>query len=305
MPGKRKADDEAGADKKPKGDKKNKCVTEWTDVDWDSDAKTGDGKPWNLKICSWNVDGLRACVTKGGAEYLEHEQPDVMCFQETKVSQKKLPDEMKEIAGYPHCYWLAAEKDGYSGVGLVSKTKPLSVKFGFEEGGEDHNSEGRLITAEFESFYLVTTYVPNAGRGLVTLDKRMEWDPMFRKHVENLDKEKPVIICGDMNVAHQEIDLKNPKTNKKNAGFTQEERDGFTELLSAGFVDSYRHFYPKKEGAYTFWTYMMNCRAKNVGWRLDYFLVSSRLTSNIADCIIRDQVFGSDHCPVALLLDKP
>ena len=169
----------------------------------------------------------------------------------------------------------------------------------------------------------------NVSVGLVTLDKRMEWDPMLRKHVENLDKEKPVIICGDMNVAHQEIDLKNPKTNKKNAGFTQEERDGFTELLSAGFVDSYRldlspmliysykiwvnstwfkhfrHFYPKKEGAYTFWTYMMNCRAKNVGWRLDYFLVSSRLTSNIADCIIRDQVFGSDHCPIALLLDKP
>ena len=179
---------------------------------------------------------------------------------------------------------------------MLSKTKPVSVTYGFEEGEniEDHNSEGRLITAEFDSYFLVTTYVPNAGRGLVTLDKRMEWDPLFRSHVENLDKKKPVIICGDMNVAHTEIDLKNPKTNKKNAGFTQEERDGFTGLLGAGFVDSFRHFYPKKEGAYTFWTYMMNSRAKNTGWRLDYFLVSERLVPKLADCVIRSEVYGSD-----------
>ena len=190
---------------------------------------------------------------------------------------------------------------------MLSKTKPVSVMYGFEEGEntEDHNSEGRLITAEFDSYFLVTTYVPNAGRGLVTLDKRMEWDLLFRKHVETLDKKKPVIICGDMNVAHTEIDLKNPKTNKKNAGFTQEERDGFAELLGAGFVDSFRHFYPKKEGAYTFWTYMMNSRAKNTGWRLDYFLVSERLRPKLADCLIRSEVFGSDHCPLTLLLEKP
>merc|ERR1712098_537025 len=222
--------------------------------------------------------------------------------QETKGSKDKLPQEMKEIKGYPYCYWLAAKKDGYSGVGLVSKTEPISVKYGFDDDS-DHDDEGRLISAEFDSHYVVTTYVPNAGRGLVTLDKRMEWDPLFRKHVENLDKLKPVIICGDMNVAHQEIDLKNPKTNKKNAGFTQEERDGFTQLIGAGFTDTFRQMNPEKEFAYTFWTYMMNCRDKNVGWRLDYFLVSNRMSANVVDSLIRDQVFGSDHCPIVLLLD--
>merc|ERR1712059_104513 len=202
-------------------------------------------------------------------------------------------------------YWLAAEKDGYSGVGSVSKTEPLSVKYGFQgsKEGDQHNSEGRLITAEYPGFYLVTTYVPNAGRKLVTLDKRLDWDPMFRQHVTELDKVKPVIICGDMNVAHQEVDLKNPKTNKKNAGFTQEERDGFSELLDQGFVDTFRQLNPDKKDAFTFWTYMMNCRAKNVGWRLDYFLVSTRLMDSVADCVIRDKVFGSDHCPITLLLN--
>jgi len=216
-----------------------------------------------------------------------------------------VPEEMLH-ADYPHRYWLAAQKDGYSGVGLLSKTKPLSVEFGFRsKDGEEHDQDGRLITVEFDSFYLLNAYVPNAGRKLVTLDKRMRWDPMFRSYVEKLDKKKPVIICGDMNVAHNEIDLKNPKTNKRNAGFTQEERDGFTELLGAGFVDSFRHFYPKKEGAYTFWTYMMNSRAKNTGWRLDYFLVSERLAPRLADCAIRNQVYGSDHCPLTLLLENP
>jgi len=305
MPGKRKnAEDTGSEDKKQKGDKKNKSDTQWDEIDWKSSAKTAGGTKWNYKVSSWNVDGLRACCNKGGAEFLTHEEPDVICFQETKVSEDKLPQEMKEIKGYPYCYWLAAKKDGYSGVGLVSKNEPISIKYGFDDDS-DHNDEGRLITAEFDSHYVVTTYVPNAGRGLVTLDKRMEWDPLFRKHVENLDKLKPVIICGDMNVAHQEIDLKNPKTNKKNAGFTQEERDGFTQLIGAGFVDSFRHFYPKSEGSYTFWTYMMNCRAKNVGWRLDYFLVSSRLVPSLADAIIRDKVFGSDHCPLTLLMEKP
>jgi len=317
MPSKRAAED-----KEPKGSpaskqkssegvknspapKKNKTATEWSSINFSSDAKTGEGNPWNLKLSSWNVDGLRACCNKGGAEFLTHEMPDILCLQETKVSEKKLPEEMKDLAEYPHCYWLAAEKEGYSSVGLLSKTKPLTVEFGFKTGGEDHNSEGRLITAEFDTFYLVTTYVPNAGRGLVTLDKRMDWDPRLREHVNTLDKVKPVIICGDMNVAHKEIDLKNPKGNKKNAGFTQEERDGFTELLETGFVDSFRHFYPDKEGSYSFWTYMMNCRAKNVGWRLDYFIVSQRLVPKLADCLMREQVFGSDHCPITLLLQKP
>jgi len=249
------------------------------------------------------VDGLRACVGKGGAGILEHESPDIICFQETKVTEEKLPSEVKDLKDYPYTYWLAAEKDGYSGVGLLSKSEPLSVKYGFGEEGEEHNKEGRLITAEFPAFYLVTAYVTNAGKKLVTLDKRMDWDIKFRSHLSKLDKIKPVVICGDMNVAHQEIDLKNPKTNKKNAGFTQEERDGFTELLELGFTDTFRQLNPEKEFAYTFWTYMMNCRAKNVGWRLDYFLVSNRMSANVVDSLIRDQVFGSDHCPIVLLLD--
>jgi len=318
MPGKRLAKDKeakgASKAKKPKVDqdvksspaaKKNKVVTDWDSINFSSSAKTGEEKPWNLKLSSWNVDGLRACCAKGGADYLKHEMPDVLCLQETKVSTDKLPEEMKDLPDYPYRYWLAAEKEGYSSVGLLSKTEPVSVEYGFKEGGEEHNSEGRLITAEFSTFYLVTAYVPNAGRGLVTLDKRMDWDPRLREHLVALDKKKPVIVCGDMNVAHTEIDLKNPKTNKKNAGFTQEERDGFTELLGAGFEDSFRHFYPDKSDAYTFWTYMMGCRAKNVGWRLDYFLVSTRLLPKLADSIVRDQVFGSDHCPITLLLEKP
>jgi len=318
MPGKRvAADKESKSSQEPKqkktaedakpspAAKKNKTSTDWASMDLSSEAKTGEGKPWNLKLSSWNVDGLRACCTKGGAEYLTHELPDVLCLQETKVKEEKLPEEMKNMAEYPYCYWLAAEKDGYSSVGLVSKTEPLSVQYGFKEGGEEHNAEGRLITAEYDTFYLVTTYVPNAGRGLVTLDKRMDWDPRFKDHVVALDKVKPVVICGDMNVAHKEIDLKNPKSNKKNAGFTQEERDGFTELIEAGFEDSFRHFNPDKVDAFTFWTYMMGCRAKNVGWRLDYFLVSSRLIPKLADSLVRDKVFGSDHCPVTLLMEKP
>jgi len=318
MPSKRKAENDNSASsestkkKKVKDEgkpspapKKNKTSTDWSSINFQSEKKTSEGKPWNLKVSSWNVDGLRACCAKGGAEFLKYELPDVLCLQETKVSEEKLPDEMKNLSEYPHCFWLAAEKEGYSSVGLLSRTKPLSVQFGFKDGGEDHNSEGRLITAEFESFYLVTAYVPNAGRGLITLDKRLDWDPRLKEHVMNLDKNKPVIICGDLNVAHQEIDLKNPKTNKKNAGFTKEERDGFSTLLEGGFTDTFRHFYPDTVDAYTFWTYMMNCRAKNVGWRLDYFVVSDRLIPKLADSVIRDQVLGSDHCPITLLLEKP
>jgi len=282
--------------------KLNKTNTDWKNIEFNSEAKDKKGNLWSYKISSWNVDGLRACAKKGGAEFLSAESPDILCLQETKVTEKSVPDEFKP-AEYPHRYWLAAEKDGYSGVALLAKEKPLKVDYGF--GDKEHDGEGRVITAEFETFYLVTTYVPNAGRKLVTLDKRMDWDPKFREYVKGLDAVKPVVVCGDMNVAHSEIDLKNPKTNKKNAGFTQEERDGFTTLLGEGFVDTFRHFYPDKKETYTFWTYMMGCRAKNVGWRLDYMLVSSRLLDSVADCIHRDQVLGSDHCPITLLLNKP
>ncbi len=184
---------------------------------------------------------------------------------------------------------------------LLSKTKPIKVDYGLDD--KEFDDEGRLITAEFPDFFLVATYVPNAGRKLVTLDKRLRWDPLLRSHLKHLDESKPVILCGDLNVAHKEIDLANPKTNKKNAGFTQEERDGFSDLLAEGFVDTFRHFYPDKEKIYTFWTYMMNARAKNVGWRLDYFVVSSRfLNDNVCDVAIRSEVYGSDHCPSTLFM---
>jgi len=299
MAGGKRASKESGGGGEAKKTKLNKNTTDWTATDW-----TGLGG--SFKIASWNVAGLRACALNGGAD-LSHEAPDVLCLQETKASEKKVPVEFQNIEGYLYSYWLAADKEGYSSMGLISKTKPLSVEFGFGLDSEsaEHDSEGRLITAEFETFYLVTTYVPNAGRGLVTLDKRMRWDPMFRAHVQKLDAKKPVIICGDFNVAHEEIDLKNPKTNKKNAGFTQEERDGFTDLLKAGFVDTFRHFKPDEKDAYTFWTYMMGCRAKNVGWRLDYFLVSTRMLDKVKESKIREKVFGSDHCPIVMTFDKP
>ncbi len=207
------------------------------------------------------------------------------------------------MAEYPHQYYFPAQKDGYSGVALLSKSKPLKVDLGLGlPEAKEHDDEGRLITAEFDKFFLVTTYVPNAGRKLVTLDKRMEWDPLLRNHLKNLDETKPVILCGDLNVAHKEIDLANPKTNQKSAGFTKEERSGFDDLLNEGFVDSYRHFYPDEAKKYSFWTYMMGARAKNVGWRLDYFVTSKRLMEQICDQQIRDQVFGSDHCPLTLFL---
>ncbi|KAK8787427.1 exodeoxyribonuclease-like [Amblyomma americanum] len=265
-----------------------------------SDSGDGDKKPWNLKLCSWNVNGVRAWLGKDGLEYLKKEQPDVFAIQETKCSDKKLPPEIKSVDGY-HSYFLAGDQEGYSGVALLTKIKPLDIKYGI--GMEIHDTEGRVITAEFEKFYLVAVYVPNAGKGLVRLGYRMQWDKDFRAYLKELETKKPVVLCGDMNVAHQEIDLANPKTNKKNAGFTQEERDGFTALLDSGFVDSFRHLYPDKKGAYTFWTYMMNSRAKNVGWRLDYFILSEALRSNISDSLIHSQIMGSDHCPVVLLLN--
>ncbi|KAJ8725205.1 hypothetical protein PYW07_016163 [Mythimna separata] len=292
---------------KKKAPAKNKSATDFESIDFSNSSRNSQGKEWNFKISSWNVDGIRAWATKGGLDYFKYEKPDILCVQETKCSQDKLPTEVANIPGY-HAYWLAGEKDGYAGVGIYTTKLAINVEYGLQN--EELDSEGRIITAEYEQFYLVCTYVPNSGRKLVTLPKRLQWNEEFRRHVKELDKKKPVIICGDMNVSHKEIDLTNPKTNRKNAGFTDEERAGMTELLGDGFVDTYRHLYPDKTGAYTFWTYMMNSRAKNVGWRLDYFILSERLLPALCDNVIRDSVYGSDHCPLSLFLhlstaDKP
>ncbi|XP_016120912.1 DNA-(apurinic or apyrimidinic site) lyase-like [Sinocyclocheilus grahami] len=260
-----------------------------------------DGRAANMKITSWNVDGLRAWVKKKGLDWVRKEDPDVICLQETKCAEKALPSEITDMPEYPHKYWAASEgKEGYSGVAMLCKSEPLNVTYGI--GKEEHDKEGRVITAEFPSFFLVTAYVPNASRGLVRLDYRKTWDVDFRAYLSDLDKRKPLVLCGDLNVAHQEIDLKNPKGNRKNAGFTPEEREGFTELLEAGFTDSFRALYPEQANAYTFWTYMMNARAKNVGWRLDYFLLSSALLPGLCDSKIRNTAMGSDHCPITLYL---
>ncbi|XP_072126074.1 DNA repair nuclease APEX1 [Mobula birostris] len=262
---------------------------------------TQDGQPSTLRICSWNVDGLRAWVKKNSLEWVCSENPDVLCLQETKCSEKQVPEEVKGLADYPHQYWASCRtKDGYSGVAMLCKTKPLNVTFGI--GVEEHDEEGRVITAEFNKCFLVTVYVPNSGRGLVRLDYRKTWDKDFLAYLKGLEGKKPLIVCGDLNVAHQEIDLKNPKTNKKSAGFTQEERDGFSTLLSEGFVDTFRHLNPDVPYAYTFWTFMGNCRAKNVGWRLDYFLLSQALLPQLCDSKIRSKALGSDHCPITLLM---
>ncbi|XP_010885552.2 DNA-(apurinic or apyrimidinic site) lyase [Esox lucius] len=260
-----------------------------------------DGRAANMKITSWNVDGLRAWVKKKGLDWVRSEGPDVLCLQETKCAEKSLPDEITSMPEFPHKYWAGSdEKEGYSGVAMLCKTEPLKVTYGI--GKEEHDKEGRVITAEFPTFFLVTAYVPNSGRGLVRLDYRKTWDVDFRAYLTDLDKRKPLVLCGDLNVAHEEIDLKNAKGNKKNAGFTAEEREGFGQLLAAGFSDSFRELYPEQANAYTFWTYMMNSRSKNVGWRLDYFLLSSALLPGLCDSKIRNQAMGSDHCPITLHL---
>ncbi|KAF8774660.1 DNA-(apurinic or apyrimidinic site) endonuclease-like [Argiope bruennichi] len=294
----KKAKEDASKSKGAAKKEKDK-IPDVTALDFDNESKSTNGKPWNLKIATWNVNGIRAWLEKNGLSYLHHEKPDIMCIQETKCSDDKLPPEVNNIDGY-HSYWLAGDKDGYSGVGLLSKEEPISVHYGIDI--EKHDNEGRVITAEYDKFYLVTTYIPNAGRGLVRLDYRQEWDKDFRAYIKKLDEKKPVVLCGDLNVAHEEIDLANPKSNKKNAGFTKEEREGFSTLLSEGFVDTFRHLYPDQTGAYTFWTYMMNARAKNVGWRLDYFIISKRFTDHLCDSVIRKDVYGSDHCPITLFL---
>lgn len=249
-----------------------------------------------MKLVSWNVNGLRACVNKGFNEYFKETDADIFCVQETKLQEGQIVLEHgEEYSGY----WNYAIKKGYSGTAVFTRIQPLSVRYGLEE---DNEAEGRIITLEFADFYLVNVYTPNAKRDLTRLEYRMEWEDRFRTFLLELDKLKPVIVCGDLNVAHQEIDLKNAKPNRGNSGFTDEERGKMTALLESGFVDTFRHFYPDTEGAYTWWSYMPKIRERNVGWRIDYFLASSRLIPNLLDAGIDCNVLGSDHCPVVLKL---
>lgn len=247
-----------------------------------------------MKLISWNVNGLRACLNKGFMDFFQQEQADIFCLQETKLQEEQIPFQLE---GY-HAYWNFAQKKGYSGTAVFAKKEPLSVSYGI--GQEEHDQEGRVITLEFDTFYLVTVYTPNSQRDLARLDYRMIWEAEFLGYLKNLEKSKPVILCGDLNVAHTEIDLKNPKTNRKNAGFTDEERAKFSELLKNGFIDTFRHFNPDKKEAYTWWSYMFNARANNAGWRIDYFCVSESLKNELRDAMIYDQIMGSDHCPVGL-----
>lgn len=249
-----------------------------------------------MKLISWNVNGLRACVQKGFQEAFGALDADIVCLQETKMQAGQLD---LQFPGY-ESFWNYAEKKGYSGTAIYTRIKPLSVTYGL--GIAQHDTEGRVITAEYDKFYLVCVYTPNSQDGLRRLDYRMEWEDAFRHHLKQLDSRKPVVACGDMNVAHEEIDLKNPKTNHFNAGFTDEERGKFSELLQSGFVDSFRHFYPTREEAYSWWSYRMKARERNVGWRIDYFVCSQRLVPSLQDAAIHSEILGSDHCPVELLL---
>ncbi|XP_030241295.1 recombination repair protein 1 isoform X2 [Drosophila navojoa] len=256
-------------------------------------------RAFNLKISSWNVAGLRAWLKKDGLRFVEFEQPDIFCLQETKCANDQLPEEMERLPGY-HPYWLCMP-GGYAGVAIYSKIMPINVEYGI--GNKEFDDVGRMITAEYEKYYLINVYVPNSGRKLVNLEMRMRWEQLFQAYVQKLDALKPVVICGDMNVSHTEIDLANPKTNTRNAGFTKEEREKMSELLALGYVDTFRHLYPKQTGAYTFWTYMSNARARNVGWRLDYCIVSERFVSRVVDNVMRSQCMGSDHCPITVFLN--
>lgn len=247
-----------------------------------------------MKLISWNVNGLRACMNKGFMEFFKAVNADVFCIQESKMYKEQAEF---DFSGY-YEYWNSAEKKGYSGVAIFSKQEPLSV--GYDMGIAHHDKEGRIITAEFSDFYLVNVYTPNSKRELERLAYRMEWEDDFRAFLKALESKKPVIVCGDLNVAHKEIDLKNPKTNRRNAGFTDEEREKMSALLDSGFTDTYRHFYPDKERAYTWWSYMGKARANNTGWRIDYFLCSKILDSRLKSASIYPEILGSDHCPVGL-----
>lgn len=247
-----------------------------------------------MKLISWNVNGIRACVNKGFEDFFNKIEADIFCIQETKCQPEQIN---LKFEGYKS-YWNSAERKGYSGTAIFTKKDPISVTYGI--GIEEHDKEGRIITLEFEDFYLVNNYTPNAKRGLERLDYRQNWEDEIRKYLVRLNRTKSVIMCGDLNVAHKEIDLKNPKTNKGNAGFTDEEREKMTKLLESGFTDSYRYLYPDKENAYSWWSYMGRAREKNIGWRIDYFIVSSDIQEKIKEATIYPEIMGSDHCPVGL-----
>ena len=249
-----------------------------------------------MKLISWNVNGLRACVEKGFLDFFKEVDADVFCLQETKLQQGQID---LDLPGY-YQYWNYAEKKGYSGTAIFTKKEPMSVAYGI--GVEEHDKEGRVITAEFEEYYVVTVYTPNSQRELTRLSYRMEWEAAFLAYLKKLEEKKPVIFCGDLNVAHKEIDLKNPKSNHKNAGFTDEERACFDKVVENGFVDTYRYFYPDKEGVYSWWSYMFQARAKNAGWRIDYFVVSGALKEKLKGADIHTQIMGSDHYPVELTI---
>ena len=250
-----------------------------------------------MKLISWNVNGIRACLTKGFEQFFKEADADIFCLQETKCQ----PDQVElEFEGYKS-YWNSAEKKGYSGTAIFTKQEPLKVTYGI--GIEEHDKEGRVITLEFEKFYMITIYTPNAKRELERLDYRMIWEDEIRKYLLKLNETKPVIICGDLNVAHKEIDLKNPKTNHHSAGFTDEERNEMTKLLQTGFTDTFRYLHPNEENAYTWWSYMMKAREKNIGWRIDYFITSSSIKEKIKTSKIHSDIMGSDHCPIELEIE--
>lgn len=250
-----------------------------------------------MKLISWNVNGLRACVKKGFLDYFKSEDADIFCLQETKLQEGQID---LDLEGY-HQYWNYAEKKGYSGTAIFTKKEPLNVYYGINM--EHHDKEGRVITLEFEDFFMVTVYTPNSQSELARLEYRMEWEDDFRNYLLELSSKKGVVVCGDLNVAHKEIDLKNPKTNRKNAGFTDEERDKFSTLLSSGFIDTFRYFNPDLEGVYSWWSYRFNARKNNLGWRIDYFLVSNNLEDRIKEASIDTEILGSDHCPVKLIME--
>ena len=250
-----------------------------------------------MKFVSWNVNGIRACVQKGFLDFFKEADADIFCIQETKMQEGQLT---LELDGY-HQYWNSAVKKGYSGTAIFTKKEPVSVSYGI--GIEEHDQEGRVITLEFEDFYFITVYTPNSQSELKRLDYRMKWESDFLSYLKKLEERKPVVFCGDLNVAHTEIDLKNPKTNRKNAGFTDEERQKFTELSEAGFIDTFRYFYPDKEGIYSWWSYRFKAREKNAGWRIDYFCVSEGLKDRLKGAKILTDVYGSDHCPVILEME--
>ena len=250
-----------------------------------------------MKLISWNVNGIRACVGKNFMEFFHEIDADIFCLQETKLQENQID---LKLDGY-HQYWNYAKKKGYSGTAIFTKKEPVSVTYGINI--EEHDQEGRVITLEFEDFYMVTVYTPNSQNELKRLDYRMKWEDDFRAYLKSLDKIKPVIVCGDLNVAHKEIDLKNPKTNRKNAGFTDEERNKFIELLNEGFIDTFRYFYPDKENIYSWWSYRFKAREKNAGWRIDYFCASEKLKDRLVSAKIHTEVLGSDHCPVELIIE--